>query len=745
MKKILNFFSVFLLFSSPSLNGQNFFPISIEGHVDGRNLENAFSGGLNSPQFNSLDFNNDGEQDLCVFDRTGNVVLPFFWENGRWQHHPEYASSLPRIKEWLILRDYNGDGIQDLFSYSDVPGIDGIIAYKGFYKNDTIAFQRVEFEQAFNIIFFQLPSGGRTNLRVTKIDYPAIDDIDCDGDLDILTFNVGGGQIELFQNQSVELGYGTDTLIYKLVDFCWGGIFETGFTEEIDLASTPGTCATPAGPNVEFRHAGSTILTMDIDNDGDKDAILGDLSFDNLNLLHNAGDCDQAWIDRQDVDFPSNSKSVDIFSFPASFWLDVDRDGVKDLIAAPSLLRGGENKKVAWRYKNTASNELPEFVFQQDDFLVGQMFDLGSEAHPTFADVNQDGLPDMVVGSAGFFDDFEVTSSGLFLFLNTGTSDQPQFELVDSNYLNMRQFNPLSYNFSPAFGDLDNDGDLDLIVGEESGSLFFARNIAGPGRPFRFDAWQYPFQEINVGLSSKPQLVDLNEDGLLDLVVGERNGNINYFQNAGSPENPIFHPEPESAPNTFFLGQVDTRRPGFIIGSSHPFFFKGDDQWKLITGTENSGLEVYEGVEGQFYDAFTYNDILSDLYGLGFKTSPAVADINSDGLLELVVGNERGGFSFWSTPWRADQTTSIDDPLVAQLVNVYPNPASDWLWMQFSEKMSSEIWKISLFNVNGQEVKQMMAQGNLVSMDIQGLAPGIYFIRIWNGDFSLSRKLLIQP
>ncbi len=738
------FFVLFLLVPSIS-HTQGFFPLPVKGKGNGRSLLNPFSGGLNSPQFNSLDFNNDGQMELCVFDRAGNVVLPFFWESDQWIHRPEYAAAFPDVKEWVILRDYNGDGIQDLFSYSDIPGIDGIIVYKGSYQNDTIAFERIQFEQAFNMLFFELPSGGKTNLRVTKIDYPAIDDIDCDGDLDILTFNVGGGQIELFQNQSIERGFNRDTLIYRLVDFCWGGIFETGFTEEVDLAAGPGVCATPGSPTVEFRHAGSTILTMDIDNDGDKDAILGDLSFDNLNLLRNAGDCERAWIDQQDVDFPSNSRSVDIFSFPAGFWLDVDMDGKKDLLAAPNLLRGGEDKKVAWRYKNTATNETPEFVFQQDDFLVNEMFDLGSQSHPIFADVNQDGLLDLVVGNAGFFNDFDITGAGLFLFQNTGTPAQPIFELVDSNFLNMNQFNPLSYNFAPTFGDLDNDGDPDIIVGEEAGGLFFAENLAGPDQPFQFGSWKYPFQEINVGLSSKPQLVDLNEDGLLDLVVGERNGNINYFQNTGSRDTPVFDPDPESLPNTFFLGEVDTRQPGFIIGSSHPHFFKVNGRWRLITGTENSGLEFYDNIEGQLYDDFSINEWNATLSKKGFKTSPALADINSDGLLEMAIGNERGGLSLLTTPWPADQITSVDDPLTTRAVDVYPNPASDQVWVDFSEKMRSEIWEIRLFNINGQEVSNKIAQGGLVSMDTNGLVPGIYFIRISNGAFSISKKLLIQP
>ncbi len=727
-----------------SLNAQSFGPLVIEGKVNDQILSNAFSGGLNSPQFNSLDIDNDGEDEICVFDRAGNVMLPFVWENGAWKHEPSLASVFPEIKEWVILRDYNDDGIQDLFTYSDVPGIDGIIVYKGFYDNDLIAFERVHFTDPFNVLFFELPGGGRTNLRVTRIDYPAIDDMDCDGDLDVLTFNVSGGQIELFQNMSVEQGFEKDTIILKLVDFCWGGIFETGFTKEIDLAPKQGECASPSNPLVEFRHAGSTILTMDIDNDGDKDALLGDLSFDNINLLKNDGDCDEAWISEQDINFPSNSLPVNIFSFPAAFWMDVDRDGMKDLVAAPNLARGGEDRLVAWLYKNTADNETPVFEFQKNRFLVEDMIDLGSNTHPAFVDVDQDGLLDLVVGNAGIFNDFEISRSGLFYFRNIGTANEPAYELIDSNYLNMNQFNPDFFNFAPSFGDIDGDLDLDIIVGEEGGGLFFAENTAGPGVPMSFGSWQYSFQNIVVGLSSTPQLFDLNEDGLLDLIVGEKDGNINYFQNQGSRENPVFASDPTQAPNNFFLGMVDTRQPGFIQGASHPFFFYDMDELLLVTGTENSRLEVYEDIQSTLDGSFTFSEKSAELPHTGFRTAPALADINNDGLLEMVVGNERGGLSFFYTPWEKGQTTPAEEVFTEDLFTVFPNPVNQRLTVVRSEGAGAEPWQLELYNINGQLMKNAIIGEKNFEWKLSDLPAGLYVLKVLSPEGVGSKKIMIQ-
>ena len=86
------------------------------------------------------------------------------------------------------------------------------------------------------------------------------------------------------------------------------------------------------------RHTGSSILAIDIDNDIDKDLILGDVSYNNLNLLTNGGNPNTSLITNVDQNFPANNSNTiatDITAFPAAFYLDVNNDGLKDLIVSP--------------------------------------------------------------------------------------------------------------------------------------------------------------------------------------------------------------------------------------------------------------------------------------------------------------------------------------------------------------------------------------------------------------------------
>lgn len=728
---------------------QSFPPVFFPFSANGQNLTNALAGGLNNPQLSAVDLNNDGILDLFVFDRKGNVVLTFLHDGApgstNYTYAPEYLAGFPSLTNWAILRDFNGDGIADIFTYSHIPGIDGISVYRGYYDaQNRIAFNRIQFSNPFGILYFPLPNGSQTQLFVSTIDIPEVVDVDGDGDLDILTFGVAGGYMEYYANRSIEMGFGTDTLIYRLVTNCWGGFYESGVTEAVDLAATSGQCYTPLtgddGP-IEVRHAGSTVTAFDANGNGRKDLVLGDVSFNNLNFLTNGGTAQTAWMTAQDNSFPSYDVPVLLPLFPAAFYLDLDRDGKKDLAVAPNAANGSEDREVLWWYRNTQG--IPHhFELQQRTFLVETMLDFGTSANPVFADVNGDGLMDMLVGNGSYYLPFGAKAARLYLFLNVGTDTEPAFELADEDFLNMSQFAASTFNYAPAFGDIDGDGDLDLLVGEDFGLLYFFENTAGPGNPMQFAPHQYPYMGIDVGIASAPFLYDINGDGLTDLLIGERNGNINFFPNLGTPGQPFFQAA-ETAPNVPFFGRIDARIPGFPEANSAPVVVEVDGQMMLITGTQIGRIEAYIINESDYTAEFP---VVTEYWGdikAGLRSRVALADLNNNGFLEAAIGNARGGLQLFATDIPTPVISSVAEKPTSAQAQVYPNPTGGALFVRLPEDRS-EPALFQLFSADGKLAQEARRQGPVWQESLEGLPAGLYFWRISGAGRTFAGKVVLQ-
>lgn len=727
--------------------------------VNGIELGSAFSGGLNNPQFSEIDLNRDGVQDLYIFDRAGYVSLTLINNGGNYIYDPSFLDIFPDLYEWVLLKDYNKDGIEDIFSSSFAQGPQGVEVHTGSLVGGRLHYE-LETVAGRPSTMLNIPAGGSTtHLPVDYIDIPDISDIDGDGDLDILSFGPSSGYMHWYRNMASENNWSLDSLRFRQEDFCWGKFFESGISSEITLSQSPDECASFRSGRLETRHAGSTVLSWDLDNNGQKDLLIGDVGNDNILALYNTGTARKAYITDQELNFPDYDVPVDMPIFLGTFAIDYDLDGDDDLLVAPNNEFTSENKNAVWRYENVGDQNLPEFRFRDNDYLIGDMLDVGLSSAPAFVDYNQDGLMDIVVGSGGYYTTGSVYDARLFLFENTGTVNEPVFTLKDDDFLSLRQYSNSpqgSYFFTPSFGDMDNDGDLDVIVGEIFGRFFYGENTAGAGNPINVENWVYNYMSISVRSYSAPFLIDLNNDGLLDIIAGGRQGNNDpndnacsnfyYFQNVGTLENPEFISDPDLLPNTRCLGNALFRT--FTVSPyASPNFVRTRDNLLLLAGNDEGKLRLFSNIIGNIYDNFTKE---SDDYGMirtGARLHTSAADIDDDGFLELVTGNYRGGLQIFQTDLEAISGSSTRTEF-SQEINIFPNPVSSanaTIGLTFNKDEGNLYGDILFYDQLGKLITRMKSipLSENISLNIN---PGTYIVKVIPelGKTSVT-KLLVTP
>lgn len=707
MKYVIGIFLSFFLCTTTGIS--QFVRLdSIDFIENNRVLSSPYAGGVNQPQLSPFDLNGDALMDLVSFDRTGNKLITYLNEgaNGTiaFRYAPEYQVQFPPLLNWALFRDYNCDGKADIFTA--VPGKNAIRVFENISGPTGIAFQLASVE---------LMADG-SSVYAPAADIPAIADIDGDGDPDILSFDSGGFFVQYFENTG-----GCANLTFRLNTPCWGEFQEDPFTNDIYLNTA---CKGGTGSESGSLHSGSTLTALDVDGDDVQELLLGDINFDNLVYLHNGGTQSLAEMDQFISNYPDNTIAVDIFLFPAAFLIDANNDNLPDLIAAPNATNISANFNASWYYENTGTATQYSFSQQQTDFLQSEMTDVGSDAHPVYADVDADGLLDLLIGNLRYKDTQGNEKTALTLYKNTGTSQQAEFTLVSRDYLGISSlFNPPILGASPTLGDLDDDGDLDLLIGDLEGHLHYFRNEAGSGNPAAFTLTNPVYAGIDVGQNAAPQLIDLNRDGLLDLLVGEKSGNLNYFPNTGTATTADFS---SGTDNNF--GEIDIS-PMCCGGLSTPFIFENEaGVYELLIGSQEGGIFHYGNIEGNLEGAFVTK---SDSFGLiaeGVKTSPFGADINGDGEIEWVVGNGRGGIAIYQDSSLLN--TNIATGLPGKSLRLYPNPGKHPT-LTLSAPGPTAI-KIRVFDLMGRLVSHTEKEINTSSrqLDLQHENPGIYLIEI---------------
>ena len=661
-------------------------------------------GGLNACQFGRMDLDGDGKKDLMVFDRHGNRLLCFLNKGGvgeiDYQYTTDYDEAFPKLNDWVVFADYDGDGKEDIFTYSK--GWAGIKVYRNVSTTENIEFQLIKYPYLTS-----WQGGGEVNLFATDADYPAIVDLDGDGDLDILTFGVLGNFIEKHLNRSVERYGCRDSLVFERTDQCWGRVAES----EEDNVMYLDTCLFGFGLTVnkdDFRHRGATVTVRDLNGDGLLDLLLADVDYPGLTLLTNGGDASNALMVSQTEAFPL-SYPVNLSSMPVPFFTDINNDGINDLIVSPfdPNPMASVGQESVWLYLNHGTNETPDFQIYTKSFLQKEMLDFGIGAYPVTVDWDGDGLRDIVVGT--------ISGNGLVWLKNVGTPTNPAFR--------MENF-PFSFGVHtglvPAFYDLDGDGRQELLVGTAEGRLMLYDHD-GTLLDDDFLHYEKPW--------SAPCFFDVDQDGMVDLVVGNDTGRLSLYK---SEELGVRSEELEVRSEEFW-GGVDVRDYSTsYYGYSVPALFKSGDEILLAVGSESGKVFLFDGISAEENAVFQdvserWTEFCNNMpERFGMRSSSAVADLNGDGQLEVIVGNFAGGLQLFNADIPINNI-GISEYQDDDQVVIFPNPVQSQIHVL---SKTDNINQLIIMDLYGRIIYEKTIQAREAVIDASELKSGLYLLRL---------------
>ena len=408
---------------------------------------------------------------------------------------------------------------------------------------------------------------------------------------------------------------------------------------------------------------------LDIDQDGDLDLLIGNYA-GRVILYLNKGSKKKPLFVLESTRF--GSIKVTKNAVPAFF--DWNQDKYLDMI-----IGNEEGTLQLVLSPGKTSDEIPNWIEVENALLSFNVYAL---SHPLITDFDADGAPDLLIGN----DDGDF-----LLFLNKGketveeqtvaevdnsidqqsgslvveevegrvdveveieereteeveediefiafSEEQQQGKIeIDPIYIRVRS--PLIRNeritrSTPAFGDLDHDGDYDLLIGSHNGELFYYEN-QGDEIKWNFKEKTNKFVDTSGLKNTAPMLFDYDQDGDFDLVIGSKNGRLRLYTNQGTSEETKFIISEDYLQNVW-LGKnaipssVDIDNDGFT---------------DILAGTFLGKLVQLKNDSSDFLVVRRdYQDIDVDI-----GSAPFFADLNNSGQIDMIVGSDAGRIFFF--------------------------------------------------------------------------------------------------
>ena len=570
----------------------------------GELVDHPFLGGFNLPRPQLADADGDGDLDLFLQERS-NEVMYFRNVTGDPGAGSDDLAGTARYR-WVTDR-FEGLAVGEWFRFVDVD-LDGDLdllaeapfSHLRYYRNDggDGPARYVPAADTLWDVTGEPVFSDRQNI-------PNAADIDCDGQLDLLIGRLTG-TITRYEAESTDED-GVPRFAHVTDSF-----------EDIEIV----------GAMQGSRHGANTMALGDVDQDGDHDLFWGDFFEPGLLFIENTGSCRRPVLRGTPRPFPTGDP-VATSGYNAPALGDVDGDGDADLVMG---VLGG-----AFGPNRTSVENLYQFVqgadgaFDLSTTRLIRTLDVGSESHPAFSDLDGDGDLDLLLSNKIETDN--TRTGRIYVYENTGTSRRPAFAARGSV-----PDLPDAYHYAPAFGDLDGDGDDDVILGQWDDRVAYYRNDREPGDGGAMPRWTLvdsAAATLTRGRNTTPALGDLDGDGDLDLLLGESSGALNYYVNVGGASAPRF----ELVSDQF--QDIDPGRrsiPALVD-------WDGDGDLDLALGSETSGIRIHLNEGSRSEPVFVETDPFAE--PVPAFSAPAFADLDGDGDLDLAIGGVGGGLTVY--------------------------------------------------------------------------------------------------
>ena len=607
-------------------------------------VPNPFQGGWKDPRPQLVDIDADGDLDLFVLEELGK--LRFYRNVGTpaahsWSFETDDYFGL---HEFFYSRfvDVDGDGDQDVLCETlpfDVGGVfkGGAVLYTNVGTPAAPVYQNLStHEQGY----FADEIGAPIAIDLTTPDFL---DLDGDGDLD-LGMGDPSGRVIVYENVGPP---GAPS--FRFLTNSYG-----------NLDIRPGACNPSRAPEAAGGKHGFMLFSFwDVNGDLFPDMFVGDAFNENVYFYQNTGIPAQTpnFACQSEEFFPAAGGGLGIFGqrILASFG-DLDADGDPDAVFGS----GSSHSLGLHFYRNAGTPSFPLFVQEESSWIPE--FDLGADTQPVFANLDGDQDPDLYLGA--------ITQQAISRWENISADPAlPEFGLVEPTWIQIANTDWIAAE--PA--DIDDDGDLDMLIGGEAGEIQLFRNdLNGPdSASFSEDTSRADFGDrpdrlfrLSIDSQATPRAFDGDGDGDLDLLVG-------YFENQSPQSAPLFYFRNDGTPQdpAFVLASSDYQGLGLLGQGTAPALgdLDGDGDPDLLVGRLDGGIAFLRNVGTPSYPAFVRETDDFEGIDVGARAFPALSDLDADGDLDLVVGESGGGLNYY-------RNVTAPDPVPTSFALTEPAP-----------------------------------------------------------------------